>query len=88
MILRDSDAFFVDEAWLQPEKTEPRVGLHPSLMNRERELIETALAETKGRIAAPDGAAKRSGVPRTTRDYKIKSLRIDKYRYRVETREL
>jgi formate hydrogenlyase transcriptional activator len=83
MILCDSDAFVVEEAWLQPE-TEPRGGLQPSLINQERELIEAALAETRGRISGPDGAARRLGVPRTTLEYKIKSLRIDKYGYRVE----
>src|ERR1700693_1485049 len=87
MILCDSDTFFVEEAWLQPE-AEPRVGLQPSLMNQERDLIEGALAETRGRISGPDGAARRLGVPRTTLEYKIKNLRIDKYRYRVEAREL
>jgi formate hydrogenlyase transcriptional activator len=78
---------FVDEAWLQPE-AEPWVGLQPSLTNLERELIEEALVETRGRISGPDGAATRLGVPRTTLEYKTKSLRIDKYRYRVEAREL
>jgi formate hydrogenlyase transcriptional activator len=87
VILCDSDMFFVEEAWLQPEP-EPEVGLQPSLINQERELIEAALAETGGRIAGPDGAARRLGVPRTTLEYKIKSLRIDKYRFRVEAREL
>ena len=87
MILCDSDTFFVEEAWLQPEP-EPRVDLQPSLINQERELIEAALAETRGRISGPDGAARRLGVPRTTLESKIKSLRIDKYRYRVEAREL
>ena len=87
MILCDSDTFFVEEAWLQPE-AEPRVGLHPSLINQEREFIEAALAETRGRISGPDGAARRLRVPRTTLEYKIKSLRIDKYRYRAEAREL
>jgi formate hydrogenlyase transcriptional activator len=87
IILCDSDTFLVDEAWLQP-KGEAGAGLQPSLMNQERELIEAALAETKGRIAGPDGAAKRLGVPRTTLEYRIKSLRIDKYRYRFEAREL
>jgi formate hydrogenlyase transcriptional activator len=86
MILCDSETFFVDEAWLRPE-AKPTVNLQPSLMNQERELIEAALTVTKGRIAGPGGAAKRLGVPRTTLEYKIKSLRIDKYRYRVETRE-
>jgi formate hydrogenlyase transcriptional activator len=87
MILCDSDTFFVEEAWLQPE-AERWVGLQPSLINRERELIEAALAETRGRIAGPDGAARRLGVPRSTLEYKIESLRIDKYRYRVQAREL
>jgi len=87
MILCDSDTFFVDEAWLRPEP-EPRVGLQPSLMNQERELIEAALAETRGRISGPDGAARRLGVPRTTLESKIKSLRIDKYLYRIDDREL
>src|SRR5580704_15141057 len=86
MILCDSDTFFVEEAWLQPE-ADRWTGLQPSLMNQERELIEAALAETRGRVSGPDGAARRLGVPRTTLEYKIKSLRIDKYRYRVEARE-
>jgi formate hydrogenlyase transcriptional activator len=87
MILCDSDTFLVEEAWLKPE-AEPWIGLQPLLSNQERELIEAALAETRGRISGPDGAARRLGVPRTTLEYKIKSLRIDKYRFRVEAREL
>jgi transcriptional regulator with GAF, ATPase, and Fis domain len=82
MILCDSDTFFVEEAWLQAE-AEPPVGLQPSLMNQERGLIEAALAQTGGRISGPDGAARMLGVPRTTLEYKIKSLRINKYRFRV-----
>jgi formate hydrogenlyase transcriptional activator len=87
MILRDSDTFYVEEAWLHPEPA-PRAGLQSSLINQERELIEAALAETRGRISGPDGAARKLGVPRTTLEYKIKSLRIDKYRYRAEASEL
>jgi formate hydrogenlyase transcriptional activator len=49
MILCDSDTFFVEKAWLQPE-AEPPVGLQPSLINQERALIEAALAETRGRV--------------------------------------
>jgi transcriptional regulator with GAF, ATPase, and Fis domain len=87
MILCDSDTFFVEEAWLQPE-AKPWVGLQPSLINQERELIEAALAVTRGRVSGPDGAARRLGVPRSTLEYRIESLRIDKYRFRVEAREL
>src|ERR1700685_3045709 len=81
MILCDSDTFFVEEAWLQPEP-EPRVGLHPSLINQERETIEAALAHTHGRVAGPQGAAAKLGLPRTTLESKIKSLHINKNRYR------
>ena len=87
LIVCDSDTFLVERAWLQPE-SEVRAGLQPSLMSQERELIEAALAETRGRISGPDGAARRLGVPRTTLEYKIKSLRINKYRFRVEARKL
>jgi formate hydrogenlyase transcriptional activator len=72
---------------LQPE-AEPSISLQPSLINQERKFIEAALTETRGRIAGPDGAARKLGVPRTTLESKIKSLRIDKYRYRWEAREL
>jgi formate hydrogenlyase transcriptional activator len=85
MILCDSDTFLVDESWLQAEGHAP-VARH--LMNETRDLIETALAGARGRISGPNGAAKRLGVPRTTLEAKIKSLRIDKYRYRFEPREL
>jgi formate hydrogenlyase transcriptional activator len=83
MILCDSDTFIAEETWLQPEP-KLRVGLQPSLINQERELIEAALAETRGRVSGRDGAARRLGVPRSTLEYKIESLRIDKYRYRFE----
>jgi formate hydrogenlyase transcriptional activator len=76
----------VEQAWLQPE-AEPSVGLQPSLINQERELIEAALGETGGRVSGPEGAARRLGVPRTTLESKIKSLHIDKYRFRFEARD-
>jgi formate hydrogenlyase transcriptional activator len=82
MIFCDSDTFFVEEAWLQQPGAEPSVGLQPSLSSQERELIGAALAETRGRVSGPDGAARKLGVPRSTLEYKIRSLRIDKYRYR------
>src|SRR5580700_8069079 len=85
LILCDSETFSVERAWLQPE-AEPWVGLQPSLTNQEREFIEAALAETRGRVSGVDGAARRLGVPRTTLESKIKSLRIDKYRHRAEAR--
>jgi formate hydrogenlyase transcriptional activator len=84
LILCDSDTLSVEKAWLHPE-AEPLVGLQPTLISQERDLIEAALAETSGRISGPTGAARKLGVPRTTLEYKIRSLHIDKYRFQVRT---
>jgi formate hydrogenlyase transcriptional activator len=81
VILCDSDTLSVEESWLRPE-SESDAGLRPFLSNHEREIIEAALAHTHGRVAGPQGAAERLGVPRTTLESKIKSLHINKNRYR------
>jgi len=86
VIFCDAETFSVDRAWLQPE-SERRLGLRLSRVSRERELIEAALEETGGRVSGPLGAAKRLGVPRTTLESKIKSLNINKNRYRFDGRE-
>jgi Bacterial regulatory protein, Fis family len=38
----------------------------------ERELIEAALADSNGKVAGPNGAAAKFGIPRSTLDVKIK----------------
>ena len=80
-ILCDSDMFFVEEEWLQPE-TEPPAHLRLLLTSHERGAIEAALVESRGRVSGPRGAASRLGMPRTTLESKIKSLRINKDQYR------
>ncbi len=82
MILCDSETFCVEESWLrsEPDSDAP---LRPNLSNRQREIIEAALSQTQGRVAGPQGAAAKLGVPRTTLESKIKSLSIDKNRYRA-----
>jgi len=52
------------------------------LERNEKELIEAALTETKGRIAGPSGAATRLGIPASTLESKIRALKIDKHRFR------
>jgi formate hydrogenlyase transcriptional activator len=81
MIFCDSDTFSVEESWLQSE-SERDVSLRPCLLKQQREIIEGALAQTHGRVAGPKGAAAKLGMPRTTLESQIKSLRIDKNRYR------
>jgi transcriptional regulator with GAF, ATPase, and Fis domain len=84
MILCSSDTFWIETAWLaseQPRRPELSGPLPDTLQNQEREIIEAALAESKGKVAGPEGAATRLGIPRSTLDSKIKQLKIRKYRF-------
>ena len=47
---------------------------------------EAVLKETRGRVFGPTGAAAKLGVPRSTLESKIKSLKIDKNRFKANTR--
>jgi formate hydrogenlyase transcriptional activator len=53
-----------------------------TLAESEKGLIEAALAESRGRISGPLGAAAKLGIPRQTLESKIKSLHIDKHSFR------
>jgi DNA-binding NtrC family response regulator len=53
-----------------------------TLANGEKELIEAALKESEGRVAGPRGAAAKLGIPRQTLEWKIRTLDIDKLRFR------
>ena len=44
-------------------------------------MIESALAETGGRVSGTRGAAEKLGIPTRTLDSKIKRLGINKFRY-------
>lgn len=46
-------------------------------------MIEAALADCRGRIAGPSGAAVKLGIPRQTLESKIKTLGIDKHRFKT-----
>jgi formate hydrogenlyase transcriptional activator len=62
-----------------PRKTNPGGDV---LRQNEKESIEAALAETKGRVAGASGAAARLRVPASTLESKIRALKIDKFKFR------
>src|SRR6202041_1341779 len=87
VILSDGDTFSVDETWLKwqaPQSAGPTAGLNSALQRQEKEMIEAALAESRGRISGPAGAAAKLGLPRPTLDARIRRLGINKYRFKVE----
>jgi formate hydrogenlyase transcriptional activator len=87
VIVCETKAFSVDESWLsqRPSAIESNVQVNFSekLAAQEKEMIEAALRETKGRVFGPSGAAAKLGMPGTTLDSKIKSLKISKNRFKT-----
>ncbi|HEX8892641.1 MAG TPA: helix-turn-helix domain-containing protein [Terriglobales bacterium] len=84
VILCESENFSVDESWLSAEALPASHVIHPlpqRLVSQEREIIEAALAESKGRVSGASGAAAKLGIPPSTLESKIRSLRINKYRF-------
>jgi formate hydrogenlyase transcriptional activator len=87
VILCEGDPFSVDETWLcleLPVARSRRSTLNGVLARQEKEMIETALAESYGRISGPSGAATKLGLPARTLDSKIKRFKINKYRFNVQ----
>ncbi|HUJ13572.1 MAG TPA: sigma 54-interacting transcriptional regulator [Thermoanaerobaculia bacterium] len=85
VILCDGDTLVVDETWLQNRLAKEAAGTRglgrPSI-REEKEMIESALAGSSGRVAGPAGAAAKLGIARSTLESRIRSLRIDKNRFR------
>jgi PAS domain S-box-containing protein len=85
VILCDTETFSIDESWLprQPLLMEAKSG---TVVNRlrlqEKRVIEAALKESRGRVFGLSGAAAKLGIARSTLESKIRSLKIDKNRFK------
>jgi len=86
LIVCETEIFTVDESWLSQRPLETRAGDKPFLSEKvataEKEIIEEALRESQGRIFGPSGAAARLGIARSTLESKIRSLNINKNRFK------
>ena len=87
VIVTDTDIFSVDESWLARERDAPpqedERELPQKLTAQEKDIVEAALRDCKGRVSGPSGAAAKLGVPGSTLESKIRSLKIDKHRFRT-----
>jgi PAS domain S-box-containing protein len=87
IILNSTDVFSVDELWLS-KRTSPQASRVETSsasnveVRTERETIEAALAETKGRVSGPSGAAAKLRVPPSTLETRIKALKINKQQFK------
>jgi PAS domain S-box-containing protein len=89
VIVCETENFSVDESWLSKDILPPtfrtiqsgafKVGVEP---RGEREIIEAALAETRGRVSGPSGAAAKLRIPPSTLETRIKALKINKGKFK------
>jgi PAS domain S-box-containing protein len=87
VILCETGEFSVDEKWLSWTRvpldgpgSQPQ--LSDKLASHEKEMIEAALKECGGRVFGPNGAAVKLGIPRSTLESRIRSLKINKHRFK------
>jgi transcriptional regulator with GAF, ATPase, and Fis domain len=88
VIISKGDELAVDESWLLPRafQSQPTETLTKKSSADEKKIIEAALAETRSRISGVSGAAAKLGIPPSTLESKIKSLRINKRRFKITYR--
>ena len=88
IIVCETANFSVDESWLSQQPLEKKPGsqlyLSEKVAAQEKELIEVALRECQGRVFGPLGAAEKLGIARSTLESKIRSLKINKSRFKPE----
>jgi PAS domain S-box-containing protein len=87
VIVSSGDVFSVDASWLSKESSQPASLVQASPLfegepRGEREIIETALAESRGRVSGPSGAAAKLRIPPSTLESKIKALKIRKSQFK------
>jgi PAS domain S-box-containing protein len=87
VIVCDTENFSVDESWLSrrtPATDASReICLSKKLPSQEKAIIEAALTECGGQVSGPSGAAAKLGIPGSTLESKIKSLKINKKRFKT-----
>jgi PAS domain S-box-containing protein len=85
VIVCDTNEFTVDQSWLQTRPAvDSRLSLSGSVAEHEKSVVEDALRATGGRVFGPSGAAARLRIPRSTLESKIRSLKINKARFRAK----
>jgi transcriptional regulator with GAF, ATPase, and Fis domain len=87
MILCETEIFSIDENWLPRQSFSAEVKSHAelpqNLLVQEKNMVEASLKESQGRMSGPTGPAASLGIPRSALESKIRSLKIDKNRFKA-----
>ena len=87
VILTRGHVLSVDEKWFDPNRLSLSADTDSphcpkSLRDQERSIIEAALAESRGRVSGPSGAAVKLAIPPSTLEHRIRTLNISKIQFR------
>jgi formate hydrogenlyase transcriptional activator len=81
LIIGETNEFSIDKSWVANEPQSPGSPTSSQKAN-ERQRIEAALAQSQGRISGAHGAAAKLGMPPSTLESKIRSLKINKFQFK------
>jgi transcriptional regulator with GAF, ATPase, and Fis domain len=89
VILTSGHVFSVDEAWHSKVTSTPAARVEASDRFTDKseprsqlEIIKAALAEARGRVSGPSGAAAKLRIPPSTLETRIKVLQINKHQFK------
>jgi DNA-binding NtrC family response regulator len=86
VVVYEKGELSVNQDWLAHEYLLPEPATQPSLKRstaEEREMIGAALAEARGRVSGPSGAAAKLGLPASTLESKIRAMKINKHSFKA-----
>jgi PAS domain S-box-containing protein len=86
VIVCETENFSVDESWLSGRSPATDASREIRLLRKvpsQKAIIEAALTKCAGQVSGPSGAAAKLGIPGSTLESKIKSLKINKKRFKT-----
>jgi formate hydrogenlyase transcriptional activator len=86
VVIYEKGSLSIKKSWLARDSFQVEAGTQPVLVGPalgDREIIGAALAETRGRVSGPTGAAAKLGIPPSTLESRIRSMRINKYSFKT-----
>jgi formate hydrogenlyase transcriptional activator len=81
LIIGEANEFSIDKSWVANEPQQSGAAPADQKTN-ERKRIEVALAQSNGKIAGRSGAAAKLGMPPSTLESRIRSLKINKFQFK------
>ena len=81
LVIAETNEFSIDKSWFSNESHPVR---SPAVdqTSSERTRIEAALAQSSGKVSGAHGAAARLGMPPSTLESRIRSLKINKFHFK------